>query len=270
MKVRECLSRARKTRGCSDSQIEAEVLLRHVLGVDRTELYLAMDEDIGLEREICFWRLVQRLCDGEPLSYITGHKEFYGTDLLVSPATLIPRPETELLVDKVIKLARDCHEPVIADIGTGSGAIAISLAIALPQATIIATDISPEALAVARDNCRRQHLEKRIVLLEGDLLSPLAEPVDFIAANLPYVSSTELSHKSHEPRMALDGGKDGLEKISRLIKESHGYFRNSLVMEIGEGQQPRVEEALIKTFPGKEPQFCRDLRGVERIVVLSN
>lgn len=269
MKIGEQLREAAQLINSDEGQLASEVLMRHILRVDRTGLYLAMEEEISPEQEAAFWGLVKRLKGGEALAYIIGHKEFYGVNFLVTPDTLIPRPETELVVDKVIELAKSYPEPYIADIGTGSGAIAISLALALPQAKIIATDISSQALMVANKNSQQYHTEDRVTLLEGDLLSPLPGPVDIIVANLPYVKSSEIPPESCEPKIALDGGEDGLELIGRLVKESHGLFRDSIVIEIGQGQQAQIEEMLTESFPGKPAQFYRDLNGIERLAVLS-
>ena len=155
-----------------------------------------------------------------PAAYITGHREFYGLDFAVNSSVLVPRPETELLVEKALELARERSLSTIADIGTGCGAIAVSLAVNLPQTRIYATDISAPALEVALSNCRKHGVTDRVTLLEGDMLAPLPEPVDLIVANLPYVREPEMTGVNtlgFEPPLALNGGPDGLDKICYLF-----------------------------------------------------
>ena len=192
-------------------------------GIDRIQLYLDLDRELSPEKDEAFRQLLERRLSGEPAAYITGHREFYGLDFYVDPRVLIPRPESELLVEKALGLAQEHTLSTIADVGTGCGAIAISLALKLPQAKIYATDISAPALEVARFNCQKHGVQK-ICLLQGDMLDPLPEPVDLIVANLPYVRESELAGVRFEPRLALDGGSDGLGKIRRLCRQAGGNF----------------------------------------------
>jgi release factor glutamine methyltransferase len=186
LKARQDLAR----RSVEDAGLEAELLLRQVLGVSRVELYQDFHRELSPQAEADFGRLIERRLRGEPVAYLTGHREFYGLDFCVDPAVLIPRLETELVIDRALAIARKRPVATVADIGTGSGAMAVALAVNLPQVKIYATDVSPAALRVARLNCQRHGVAGRVCLLEGDLLAPLPEPVDLIAANLPYVTES--------------------------------------------------------------------------------
>jgi release factor glutamine methyltransferase len=276
MNLRQALAYARRTlaeNGIEDASLEGEILLRHVLGKDRTQLYTNLDSELSPELEKRFNELLGRRRCGEPSAYITGHREFYGLDFEVDRNVLIPRPETELLADLAIKLANDNHITKIADVGTGCGAIAISLAINLPQVTVYATDISPTALEVARDNCKRHGVLKRVVLLHGDLLEPLDEPVDMIVANLPYVRAADLRGNrtlGFEPALALYGGKDGLDKIRSLCHQAVKKLSKSgcMLLETGEGQAETALDILCKAFPAATIEVHKDLAGIERVVSL--
>ncbi|MFC2020046.1 N5-glutamine methyltransferase family protein, partial [Chloroflexota bacterium] len=188
MTVKEALFRSREVLaagGVDWASLESEILLRHVLGLSRVELYLEHDLKLTLEQETGFWRLVDRRCRGEPTAYITGHREFYGRDFYVDRRVLIPRPESELLVEKALELVRRYRLSTIAEIGTGCGAIAVSLACELPGAGVYATDISLPALEVASVNLNKYGVGDRVRLLPGDMLDPLPEACDIIIANLP-------------------------------------------------------------------------------------
>lgn len=169
-----------KQNRIEDATLESELLLRHTLKIDRVRLYVESERELTSEQETTFRQLVDRRLKGEPTAYITGHREFYGLDFGVSPAVLIPRPETELLVEKALALTKSRPVSTIADIGTGCGAIAVSLAKHLPNSRIYATDISAEALRVARANSERHGVADSVILLQGNLLEPLPEPVDLI------------------------------------------------------------------------------------------
>ncbi|MDD5082566.1 MAG: peptide chain release factor N(5)-glutamine methyltransferase, partial [Dehalococcoidales bacterium] len=199
--------------------------------------------------------------------------EFYGTDFYVTPAVLIPRPETELLVEKAIDLIQKYHMTTIADIGTGCGAIAISLALRLSQIKIYATDISTSALEIALLNCERHGVMYRVCRLYGDMLDPLPGPVDLVIANLPYVSESELPEESpnSEPLLALNGGPDGLEPIRRLCHQVTDQLRpeGHLLLEIGHGQCQPVTSLLRHLFPAARIEITPDLGGIDRVVGLS-
>jgi release factor glutamine methyltransferase len=260
--------------------LESELLLRHVLDLDRVQFFIEYDSPINPEREEYFWRLIERRLKNEPAAYIMGHREFYGLDFYVNNNVLIPRPETELLVDKVLELIPHYSLCVVADIGTGSGAIAVSIATATAKGTgysdvkIYATDISAAALEVASENCRRHGVADRVRLLQGDLLEPLPCPVDLIAANLPYVTSSDLKKvntSGFEPVLALDGGPDGLDIIRRLCAQLPGRLNagGSVLLEIGQGQAETVTGILRNIFPSARIEVMPDLAGVGRVVKIS-
>lgn len=273
MTLKEALRRAREVLtegGVEDAPLESELLLRHTLKIGRVQLYLDLGKELAPRQERSFWHLLERRLSGEPAAYITGHREFYGLDFRVNTAVLIPRPESELLVETALSIAKNHPLSIIADIGTGSGAIAISLAVNLPQAKIYATDISAAALKVARLNCRKHGVSDRVHPLEGNLLEPLSEPVDIIVANLPYVRRAELA-PGFEPPLALDGGADGTEGIKQLCQQAGGRLKSGgfLLLEIGQGQAGAVRTILHNTFPGGELKVIIDLSGIERLVQLN-
>jgi release factor glutamine methyltransferase len=274
MSRQQALNRARHTLAqgnIEDAPLEGELLLRHVLGISRTQLYLDLDLELSPSHEEALRQLVERRLSGEPAAYITGRSEFYGLDFYVDRRVLIPRPESELLVEEALALAQNHPLSTIAEVGTGSGAIAISLALELPRARIYATDISAPALEVARLNCRKHGVIDRVCLLQGDMLDPLPEAVDLIIANLPYVRRSQLSGVSFEPRLALDGGSDGIEKIRRLCRQVGGRLPpgGCLLLEIGEGQGKEATALLHTLFPQAKIEVMPDLGGIKRVVSLS-
>jgi len=271
----QALNHAREilaTNNVEDAPLESELLLRHALKISRVQLYQDLNRELKPEQEKTFWKLVKRRLSGEPTAYITGHREFYGLDFYVDPRVLIPRPESELLVERALKLAQNRPISTIAEIGTGGGAIAISLALNLPRAKIYAVDISAPALKVALFNCQKHEVLNRIYLLQGDLLDPLPEPVDLIIANLPYVKEPELSRLTDfEPRLALNGGADGLDKIRRLCRQVSYKLHpdGRLLLEIGQGQGSAVTTLLRSLFPSAKIEVMPDLGGIERVVSLT-
>jgi release factor glutamine methyltransferase len=273
LNLKQALRRARdilSQNGVEDAPLEGELLLRHALNIDRVQLYIDLEKELIPQQEEAFRRLLERRLSGEPSAYITGHREFYGLDFRVNPSVLIPRPESELLVERTLAIAKNRPLSIVADIGTGSGAIAVSLAVNLPQAKIYATDISAAALEVALANCRQHGVFGRVRLLKGDLLEPLLEPVDIIVANLPYVSQSELSPR-FEPPLALDGGADGTRIIKQLCQQAGGKLKAGgwLLLEIGQGQAEAVAAILHNFFPDGEIEVIPDLGGIERVVCLS-
>jgi release factor glutamine methyltransferase len=260
-------------KGIDDAALEGEILLRHVLRIDRACLFSSLDAEISPRQEKALRHALVRRRNGEPTAYITGHREFYGLDFNVNHHVLIPRPESELLVEKAIAAAGKKKIEQIADIGTGSGAIAVSLAVNLPDVIVYATDISARALEVAARNCRKHGVAGRVVLLNGDMLGPLPGPVDLIIANLPYIRATDLlagGPLRYEPPLALDGGRGGLERIGVLCRQAGSRLQpeGCLMMEIGQGQAKRVGALLRKEFPTALIEIDRDLAGIERVVSL--
>lgn len=276
MKLKQALAQARRTLADSnieDASLEGELLLRHVLEINRTQLYLELERDFNPTSEEMLARLIERRLQGEPSFYIIGHREFYGIDFHVNHDVLIPRPESELMVEKALMLARNRTISTIADIGTGCGAIAISLALNLPGVKIYATDISAAALEVAVANCRKHGVTDRICFLQGDMLEPLPEPVDLIIANLPYVRESDLPQSgplSFEPALALNGGPDGTAGIKKLCCQACEKLRRGGVMllEIGQGQARTVTGILRQVFPSARIDVSKDFAGFERVLSL--
>jgi len=273
--LKQALSHAREiliANNIEDAPLECELLLRQALKISRIQLYLDLNHELSPEQEETFWHLVNRRRNREPIAYVIGHHEFYGLDFYVNPSVLIPRPESELLVEKAVSLAQNHPLSAIAEIGTGCGAIAISLALNLPRAKIYATDISAAALEVARFNCQKHGVLDRIYLLEGDMLDPLPESVDLIVTNLPYVKELELSQmNSFEPQLALNGGPDGLEKIRQLCRQVSDKLcpEGCLLLEIGQGQARAVTAFLNSLFSFARIEVTPDLSGIDRVVSLS-
>jgi release factor glutamine methyltransferase len=205
-----------------------------------------------------------------------GHREFYGIDLLVGVGALIPRPDTETLVEEVLRIAAERPSPLaIADVGCGTGAIAIALATHLPTASVSAIDRYAPALAIARQNLERHGLTERVPLLEGDLLAPLPGPVDLIASNLPYVRSDELPTldpeiRMYEPVEALDGGDDGLDLIRRLLTDAPAALnpKGVVLMEMDPRQIASASAFAVDALPGARLRVVRDLAGRERVLVV--
>jgi release factor glutamine methyltransferase len=250
-------------------QLESEVLLGHVMGVPRTALVAHPERTVKPNHEGQYTELVAQRAAHYPLPYITGQAEFYGLPLEVTPEVLIPRPETELLVD--LALAR--NPASLIDVGTGSGCIAIALARQLPDALVYAIEASPTALAVARRNAERHGVANRVQLMAGDLLTPRPPLVDLIVSNPPYVSSDEwaslpASVRDFEPRLALDGGRDGLAVIQRLLAEAPAVVRpgGALLVEVGASQGRAVAELAGTAFPGARIEVHADLAGHDRVV----
>ena len=274
MKLKAALSRARgilAQNAIEDAPLEAELLLRHTLKIDRTRLYLDLDQELSPEGEKAFGHLVERRLSGEPTAYITGRREFYGLEFYVNPHTLIPRPESELLVETALRLSQSQPISTIADIGTGCGAIAVSLALELPRTKIYATDISAAALEVATINCQRHSVADRVCLIQGDMLEPVPEPIDLIVANLPYVKESELTPENFEPLLALDGGAEGTESVSRLCRQAKSKLADggSMLLEIGAGQGETITGLLKSLFPDGVVEVFRDFSGIERVISLS-
>ncbi len=262
----------------TEAPLEAELLLRTVLGYDRAELYRHLREPISPHRTARYRSFLERRLGHEPTPYILGRKEFSGLSFDVTAAAIIPRPETESLVELVIAFARGRVAPAqlaIADIGTGSGAIAIALAHALPSAHVIATDVSSEALTLAQRNGRRHGLAGRIRFRHGNLLEPLPAPVDVIAANLPYVTTADWQRlapeiRDHEPRLGLDGGSDGLRAIARLLHRAPAYLRpgGALFAEIGDDQGRSAARLAREAFPNAKIKVTPDLAGRDRVLAV--
>jgi release factor glutamine methyltransferase len=266
-----------KNEGVDSPRLDAELLLAYVLGANRAAV-LARPERKLTPKELTRYRyLVARRAAREPLAYIVGHREFFGLEFSVDPRVLIPRPETELLVEHALHLARQMPTPIrIADVGAGSGAIAVALAVHLSQATIYALDDSAGALAVTAENARRHGVADRVHCLEGDLVVPLPGPVDLVAANPPYVTTGEWEGlapeiRDYEPRAALDGGPDGLSLLRRLLSTTGACLRpgGAVLVEISASQGDVVTSLARQNFSQAQVQLVQDYAGLDRLVIVS-
>jgi release factor glutamine methyltransferase len=264
-------------------QLDSAVLMAHVLGVSKTWLYAHPQRRLTEKEIVRYEALVrQRICQA-PIAYLVGYKSFYGLDITVDRNVLIPRPETELLVERALDyvkrlIAQDC-QPRVADIGTGSGAISTAIGVNAPGVMIYAVDVSDAALAVAAQNVWRYGLGEQVQLLPGNLTDPLPGPVDVIVANLPYVATPDLAKlprqvREFEPILALDGGPDGLRVFRALFDDLVGAAAGSrlkpggrMYLEIGAEQGDAVRSLAQLALPGAEVVVLPDYAGLDRIVV---
>lgn len=255
----------------SDSpQLEAELLLAHALGRDRSHLRAHADAGLAPGQAADFERLVAARARGEPIAYLTGKREFWSLELRVTPATLIPRPETELLVEQALALIPSGAAVDVLDLGTGSGAIALAIATERPRCHVTAVDVSPAALAVAQDNARRLHIAN-VEFLEGDWFAPLAgRRFQVIVSNPPYVGASDPHLQQgdlrFEPGQALSSGDDGLRDIRRIVGDATGHLpeHGHLLLEHGHGQGSSVR-ALLQAAGFAGTRSIRDLSGHERV-----
>ncbi len=263
--------------GVEAGGLEAEVLLRHVLGLGRAALYLAWERPIAAEAWERFRALLEERARGRPVPYLVGHREFMGLELRVDERVLIPRPETEILVEFLLHVLRDQPAARVIDVGTGSGAIAVALARFLPQARVLAVDLSADALAVARENATRHGVADRITFARGDLLAPARrrrwEQVDAIASNPPYVDAASAAAlprevREHEPAVALLAGSGGTAFHARLAAEGPLLLRPGgwLAVEVGAGQAPQVIELFARAGTLEQARTVDDLAGITRVV----
>lgn len=273
-------------QGIAGARLEAELLLAHSLRQNRVSLYVNYDQPLQPEELAAYRELIKSRVQGQPLAYLTGQREFMSLAFEVSPAVLIPRPETETLVETAVELMRDRVKPTgespvtesptsrIAEAGTGSGVIAVCLAKFLPQALVWATDISPTALEVAERNAERHGVADRVRFAQGDLLAPVDQiELNLVVANLPYVPTGEIPKLAREvrcePISALDGGADGLDIYRRLVPQAARMLKPGgwLVLEIG-WDQGEAAAALFKAAEWEEPKVKPDLAGKDRLVVV--
>ncbi len=251
--------------GICDAGLEAEVLVRMVMGLDKADFIRDLREDVSLAQQQKICRFIERRQQKEPLAYITGRKEFFGLDFVVNQHVLVPRTETELIVEKVINYFNECQSSTlkIVDIGTGSGVIGVSLSHNLSFCDVLCTDISPEALLVAQKNAEIHNVDK-VTFLEGDLLSPVHEKQDVILSNPPYIPSDRISHLQEEvqrePIIALDGGDDGFKIIERLLLQSSKKLNNPglILIEIDITQVRRSVLEASKYFPDNSISILKD------------
>lgn len=262
-------------KGVESARLEAEVLLAHVLNCPRIEL-IAQSLEVPADADRVKYReLIKRRVDGWPVAYLVGQKEFYLLKFEVSPAVLVPRPETETLVLEALRLLKPLMAPTVLDLGTGSGCIAVCVAHQKKDARVTATDISPDALDVAKRNAEAHGVADRVTFAQGDLLAtvPAGSTFDLVVSNPPYVTPSELAElapdvREHEPRLALDGGPDGLAFYRRIASGVGPLLKpgGALLLEIGESQ-----DELVRALLGERPELevgptLRDANRTPRVV----
>lgn len=264
-----------KAHGSESPRLDAEILLAHARGCPRIQLYTNYDEPLTEGQRAVMRDLVQRRAAAEPVAYLVGHREFFGLDFRVSRDVLIPRPDTETLVVAGLEFLATRPQPRVLDVGTGSGCIAISLAVNAPNAILVATDQSAAALEIARENAARHGVDDRIRFVEGDLYAPLSvsEPFDLIVSNPPYIASAEIDTlapdvRLHEPRAALDGGPDGLAIIRRLLADARAFLSpaGGLLIEISSEQAESVTQLLAASGAFEDIRVIHDLSRQPRVV----
>ncbi len=279
--IQEAEARLRKS-GVPDPRLDAELLLRHVLGKDRAWLLAHLRDVLERGPRAEYDALVQRRAAREPVQYIMGAQEFWGLPFAVAAGVLIPRPETELIIERTLRDLRARQEtagqPLIIDLCTGSGCIAVSIAHELPEARFFATDASEAAIGIARENARRNNVADRIRFLIGDLFEPLREldlagQVDVIASNPPYIAAADRDAlqpevRDHEPSMALFAGPEGTEFHARVIDNAPEFLAPGglLIMEMGIGQAEALSEMVRKSGAFGTPEILKDLAGIDRVI----
>ncbi|MBI5199110.1 MAG: peptide chain release factor N(5)-glutamine methyltransferase [Nitrospirae bacterium] len=276
-----------RVSGVPNPRLDAEALLSRALDIDRVGLYTQYERILSEEEVNNFFGLVKRRNKREPLQYILGNTEFFGLGFIVTPDVLIPRPETELLVEEALKqFTAYGSQFTVLDLCTGSGCIAVTLAKKLEGVRIYGVDISARALRVAKENARRHRVEGKINFIQGDLFEPFTVHgsrftvhgcrFNLIVSNPPYIPSSEIDFlqeevKDYEPREALDGGNNGLSFLKRIIKEAPDYLKagGSLLLEIGYGQKERVYEIAEEREIYQTHKVIKDFAGIERVVKLN-
>ena len=277
-----------KGKGIDNPRLDSEVLLAHLLRLDRVGLYLNFDRPLSRDELSSFREIVKRRGSREPLQYITGHQEFWSLDFKVTPDVLIPRPDTEILVEEALKAVRretlDVRRQnqlpfTILDLCTGSGCIAISLAHELKDAVVYAVDTSEAALSIARENAEKNVVQDRVIFLQGDLYEALTSHVsrltsyDLIVSNPPYIKNIDIPNiqpevRDYEPRMAVDGGTEGLGFYKRIVADAPNHLspHGWLMVEVGEGQADAVSKMMADTGAFESISTVKDLAGIERVV----
>jgi release factor glutamine methyltransferase len=273
--VRRLLERTEdflRKKGFESPRLEAQILLAHSLGCKKIDLYVRHDEEPPEDKRAAFRKMIKKRAEGMPVAYLVGHREFYSLEFAVSPAVLIPRPETETLVMEALRWLKPREAPRVLDVGTGSGAIAVAVAKQHKTAEVTAVDVSAPALAVAAGNARRHGTADRVTFLEGDLFGPVAgRTFDLVVSNPPYIAQSEFPSldvgvREFEPRAALDGGPEGLDLYRRIAAEAAGYLApgGAVMVEIGATQESAVRELFAAHLdPG--PSF-KDAAGRPRVV----
>jgi release factor glutamine methyltransferase len=274
--IRTAQAQARKALlGISPtSSLDAQLVLADVLDRPRAWVLAHPEARLGRVEQTSFAEALARLAAGEPLAYVLGWWEFYGRRFRLTPAVLIPRPETELLVETALDVIRRDRRPKrVVEVGTGSGCVAVTLAAEVPDLRLIAGDVSALALRVCKENLRLHGVEHQVDLVQSDLVESLAGPVDLVLGNLPYIPSASLDHLAvarGEPALALDGGSDGLEHFRRLLRQLRSILGPDAVvfLEIGAEQGPRAMDETRAAFPSASVRVLPDLAGRDRLVTI--
>jgi len=265
-----------KQNGSPSPRLDAEVLLAHARRCPRIKLYTDFDQPMTDAQRAIMRDLVKRRAQSEPVAYLIGEREFYSLTFQLTRDVLIPRPDTEVLVMELIERARNLPSPKILDLGTGSGCIAVTAAVNLPQAAVTVVDVSPAVLEVARSNAMRHKVDSRMEFFEGDLFGPVSDGsrFDFIVSNPPYIPSGELAElqvdvRKHEPQLALDGGPDGLDIIRRIVADLPRFLTESgtFLVEIDPPQSAAVQTMLSETGHFEKISTVKDLAGEQRVVI---
>jgi len=263
-----------REKGIDSPRLDAQLLLAHTLGCKKIDLYVRSDEEPPEAKRTAFKDLIRRRLEGCPVAYLIGQREFYQLTLEITPAVLIPRPETEILVMEALRQLKGKESPRVLDIGTGSGCIALTIAQQHKTAVVTATDRSPEALAIARKNATTHRLIDRVRFLEGDLFAPLGEELfDLIVSNPPYIPTSDISGlmkevRDFEPISALDGGSDGLAMYRRLIPDAAAHLveKGGLLLEIGSTQEAAVRKLIEGTGAFESLVTFVDLQKHPRVI----
>lgn len=277
MNIASLLSEVRTRLPGESPALDAQILLAHVLGQERVWLLAHPEATATPEQVEAFRQAIRKLEQGAPLPYVLGHWEFFGLDFVVTPEVLIPRPETELLVETALEWLHTHRQPSprILDVGTGSGCIAIVLATRVPEAKVMATDISPKALAVARRNAQAHGVLERVEFVECDLLPDEIPQADIITANLPYIPTETLKTLpifGREPTLALEGSEpDGLGLIRRLLARLTGEVAagSLILLEIENRQGAAIQALARQAFPAASIRIQKDLAGLDRLAIIA-
>lgn len=279
--VREIIQRCHRELeaiGIPDARLEAEVMVMNVMRMPRQDLFAHQEDEATIQQEQGIQGILDRRRTREPLAYILGYREFYGINLLVNPDVMIPRPETETMVEHALFMAlmgMESAQLVIADVGTGTGAIAINLAIHIPAARIYAVDLADPVLNVVSYNVHSHNVADRVTLCQGDLLEPVPEKVDLIVANLPYIPTERIPtlqpEVQWEPRVALDGGRDGLDLVRRMMSQATAKLNDQgiILLELDPEQMPVASEIALQHFPEANVTVEQDLARRDRILVVT-
>lgn len=260
-------------RGIDSARLDAELLVAHALGLGRVQLYMDLDRPLTGEEREAIRKIVQRRRRREPVAYITGTKEFWGRSFIVTPAVLVPRPDSETVIERALELLDEAGARVL-DLCTGSGILGLTIAAEREGVTVDLTDLSPEALEVARRNAEALGLSERTRFFEGDLFAPLpGGEYALITANPPYIPEGEMAElapevREHEPKLALVAGNDGFAVHRRILEEAPRFLApgGTLLVEVGAGQAPRLERLIQETGWAAHTARHRDLGGIERVV----